>query len=60
MPVQARGREMTGWILYRPVSLAAARRLEPILETAARFVAEAPLAASESSVWNVRDPEAVR
>lgn len=45
VPVQARGREMTGWILYRPVSLAAARRLEPILETAARFVAEAPPAA---------------
>ncbi len=39
-PFEARGRTMTGWVMYRPATLAAARRLEPTLEAAARFVAE--------------------
>ncbi len=43
IPFEAGGRKMSRWILYRPPSAAAARRLGPILEHAARFVAEAHL-----------------
>lgn len=39
-PFEARGRTMTGWVMYHPATLAAARRLEPTLEAAARFVAD--------------------
>jgi len=39
-PYSARGHAMGSWVMYRPRSAAHARRLAPLLELAARHVAE--------------------
>jgi hypothetical protein len=39
-PVVRRGRASSGWVVYRPRTSAAARRLWPILELAARNAAD--------------------
>lgn len=39
-PFSRRGRIMGSWVMYRPRTLAEARRLTPVLELAARNVAE--------------------
>lgn len=39
-PYSRRGKVMGSWVMYRPKTMAEARRLTPILEVAARNVAE--------------------
>ena len=39
-PYRRRGRAMGSWVMYRPRSSAEARRLTPVLEIAARHIAE--------------------
>ncbi|MBI3046789.1 MAG: hypothetical protein HYY76_00605 [Acidobacteria bacterium] len=42
-PYSRRGRVLGMWVMYRPRSIAAARRLVPVLEVAARHIAERQL-----------------
>jgi hypothetical protein len=39
-PYSRRGRESGGWVMYTPRSAAAARKLTPMIERAARHIAE--------------------
>lgn len=39
-PYSQRGREMGNWVMYAPKNAAAARRLIPLIERAARHIAE--------------------
>lgn len=39
-PISAKQRETGSWVLYRPRTVVAARRLAPILEAAIRHIAE--------------------
>jgi hypothetical protein len=41
VPFSRRGKVMGTWVMYRPRTLADARRLVPVLETAARHIAQA-------------------